>query len=76
MNTTLTAVADSLDHIRSIVRRQLRGLISNFAISREQCGLILTGTARSYYAKLIAQEVVMRHADAPIARNDIEVDRG
>jgi predicted transcriptional regulator len=76
VNTTLTPVAESLDHVRSIVRRQLRGLIDNFAISREQQGLILTGIARSYYAKLIAQEVVMRHVDAPIARNDIEVDRG
>ncbi len=76
MNTILSPAAESLDHVRSLVRRQLRGLIDNFAISREQQGLILTGIARSYYAKLVAQEVVMRHVDAPIARNDIEVDRG
>jgi hypothetical protein len=76
MNTTLTPVAESFDHVRSIMRRQLHGLIYNFAIAREQRGLILTGIARSYYAKLVAQEVVMRHVGAPIARNDIEVDRG
>lgn len=76
MNTTLIPAADALDHLRSAVRGQLRGWVDNFAVSREQHGLVLTGATRSYYAKLLAQEVVMRHADEPIARNDIEVDRG
>lgn len=76
MNMTLIPAADSLDHLRSAVRGPLRGWVDDFAISRERHGLVLTGSTRSYYAKLLAQEVVMRHADELIARNDIEVDRG
>ena len=51
----------------------LGGRVSGLRLLRRNNGLVLHGRARSYYAKQIAQEVVMRATKLPLLANEIEV---
>ncbi len=51
----------------------LGGRVSGLRLIRWNDGLVLHGSARSYYAKQIAQEVVMRATTLPLLANEIEV---
>jgi hypothetical protein len=55
------------------VRGRIRGYVRNFRLLAAGNGLILRGTARSYYAKQLAQQAVMGAAAFPILANEIEV---
>jgi hypothetical protein len=51
----------------------LGGRVGGLRLLHRNNGLILHGRASSYYAKQIAQEVVMRATKLPLLANEIEV---
>ncbi len=53
--------------------RKLRGRLSGLRLELHGGGVILRGTAQSFYAKQLAQHAVMTGTDLPIVRNEIEV---
>ena len=55
------------------VDRELRGRLSEFGISAEGEGLVLSGIAPSFYVKQLAQNAVRQLTPLRILRNDIEV---
>jgi hypothetical protein len=57
------------------VRSRLSGRILELRIIVHGPGLILRGLARTYYAKQLAQHVLMEVAALPIVANEIEVAR-
>ena len=52
---------------------KLRGRLSGLRLELHTGGVVLRGTARSFYAKQLAQHAVMSGTDLPIVRNEIEV---
>ena len=59
--------------LESCVQTQLNGRVLSFHLRESVGGLILQGRASCYYAKQLAQELVMKATDIPIHANDIEV---
>lgn len=55
------------------VDRVLRGRLTEFRLSADGEGLVLRGTAPSFYVKQLAQHAVRRLTPLRIVRNDIEV---
>jgi hypothetical protein len=55
------------------VRGRIRGYVRDFRLVAAANGVILRGSARSYYAKQLAQQAVMGAAPLPILANEIEV---
>jgi hypothetical protein len=55
------------------VRGSIRGYVRDFHLLTTGSGLVLRGSARSYYAKQLPQQAVMRAAPLPILANEIEV---
>lgn len=55
------------------VERELRGRLSDFRVSADGQGLVLSGTAPSFYVKQLAQHAVGRLTPLRIIRNEIEV---
>jgi len=62
-----------IDQLVTIVQCQLAGRVSNLRLVMGEKGLILHGRTRSYYAKQLAQEVVMKVTAAPLFSNHIEI---
>jgi hypothetical protein len=58
-----------VEHLEQQLRHRFRGL----HVRLQGEGLVLQGQVRSYYAKQVAQHLVMRLTDLPIAANEIEV---
>jgi hypothetical protein len=52
---------------------RLRGRLSGLRLELRGGGVVLRGTAQSFYAKQLAQHAVMCGTDLPIVRNEIEV---
>jgi hypothetical protein len=52
---------------------KLRGRLSGLRLELHGGGVVLRGTARSFYAKQLAQHAVMNGTDLPVVRNEIEV---
>lgn len=74
MNRDLkSAVADEIDRLAAETRKMLRGRLTDLRIERWGEGVVLRGTARSFYAKQLAQHAVMNGTELPIVRNEIEV---
>ena len=51
----------------------LRGRVSGLRIEVRDGGVVLRGTARSFYAKQLALDAVMKGTHLPVVRNEIEV---
>jgi hypothetical protein len=67
--TSLAEVA----HVEARVRCRLGGQVRDLRLLVRDQGLILQGSARSYYAKQRAQHAVMAMTEFPIAANEIDV---
>lgn len=67
---------DSAADLKRIVNGRLCGRVRGFQLIVESQGLVLRGTARTYYAKQMAQHLVMEATDLPILANAIEVVNG
>jgi hypothetical protein len=55
------------------LQSQLSGRVRHFRRAVHECGLILTGHARTYHAKQLAQHAVMQATTLPILANEIQV---
>ena len=73
MSPTVHRREEFLDQVSRAVRRQLQGRLHDFEVWADRQGLILSGRVRSYYAKQLAQHVVMQQTDSLIVRNEIAV---
>jgi hypothetical protein len=62
-----------LDRLVERVQRELSGRLHDFRLKRQGDGVVLAGRVRSYYAKQLAQNAVMRSTALPILANEIEV---
>jgi hypothetical protein len=63
----------ALDRLEARLRFRLIGRIRGLRLVAAGPGVILTGYARTYYAKQLAQEAVMAATDLPVLANEIEV---
>jgi hypothetical protein len=64
---------DQLCELERIVQDEMAGRVRAFQVVRCDEGLVLKGRTRTYYAKQMAQHLVMRSSNEPIRANDIEV---
>lgn len=64
--------ADS-DSLERQMNWSLRGYVQDLHVVARAEGLILQGRSRTYYAKQLAQQELMRLTDQPILVNEIEV---
>jgi hypothetical protein len=62
-----------LDEIEASVQHGLCGRLCDFHVTFENGGLVLCGRTHTYYAKQLAQHLVMEASDLPIQANVIEV---
>jgi hypothetical protein len=65
--------AAAVERLASETGEKLRGRLSDFRLELHGGGIVIRGTARSFYAKQLAQHAVMTGIDLPIVRNEIEV---
>jgi len=56
------------------VRVRLGGQIRDFRVVCREGGFVLLGRSRTYYAKQLAQHVVMEATSIPIIANEVEVN--
>jgi hypothetical protein len=64
---------DELAALEQRVRDHLDGRISDVKFELIGEGLVLRGKTRTYYAKQLAQEIVMQASARPLLANEIEV---
>jgi hypothetical protein len=64
---------EELYRLTRYVRGQLCGRVQQFHLAVRNGGLVLSGIARNYYAKQLAQHAVMAATRLPIRANEIEV---
>ncbi len=60
-------------HLEAQVRHRLSGQVLDIRLVVSGNGLVLQGRSRTYYAKQLAQQVVMDATAIPIIANEIEV---
>jgi hypothetical protein len=61
------------EQVEALVKQKLRGRVWNIRLVVEDGCVVLQGHACSYYAKQLAQHVVMEVVQLPIRANQIEV---
>jgi hypothetical protein len=64
---------DAIDQLENHVQNRLTGRVREFRVQVRDRGLVLRGHSRTYYAKQLAQVVVMQSTTVPILANEIEV---
>jgi hypothetical protein len=62
-----------VEQLETRVQSRLHGRVRNFRLTARGSGLVLTGSSRTYYAKQLAQHVVMEATVLPILANEIQV---
>jgi hypothetical protein len=62
-----------VETLETHVQSQLNGRVRHFRLMVRGSGLVLTGYARTYYAKQLAQHAVLAATVLPILANEIEV---
>jgi hypothetical protein len=70
---TAESVVADIDRLAVETGMKLRGRLFGLRIELLGEGVVLRGTARSFYAKQLAQHAVMTGIHLPIVRNEIEV---
>ncbi len=68
-----TATCESLAQIEEHVQCRLTGRVRDFRLLVRNQGLVLLGHTQTYYAKQLAQHIVMAATSLPIQANEIEV---
>jgi hypothetical protein len=66
-------IVAEIDRLAAETGAMLRGRVTGLRIEVRDGGVILSGTARSFHAKQLAQHAVMNGTEMPIVRNAIEV---
>jgi hypothetical protein len=67
-----TAAAE-IDRLAAETGQKLRGRLSGLRIELRGGGVVLHGTASSFYAKQLALHAVMTGTRLPVVRNEIRV---
>jgi hypothetical protein len=62
-----------LQELEVFLRERLRGQARDLRVEMTDKGIILRGKARTYYAKQLAQEVLLERTPLPLVANEIEV---
>jgi hypothetical protein len=62
-----------IDQLEARVQGQLSGRVRDLRLLRHDQGIVLSGFARTYHAKQLAQHAVMRQTELAIVANEIEV---
>jgi hypothetical protein len=62
-----------LAELETHVQRRLKSRVRDLRLSQRDTGLVLEGSAASYYVKQLAQHLVMKAIELPICANEIEV---
>lgn len=70
---TDAVTGEGLAQIEERVQCRMNGRVHNFRLRIKDDGLVLTGLARTYHAKQLAQHAVMEATNLPIRANEIEV---
>lgn len=65
--------AAEIGRLAADTAEKLRGRLSGLRLELDGGGVVLRGTARSFYAKQLAQHAVMTGTALPIVSNEIEV---
>jgi hypothetical protein len=73
LNFPRTEANSTGEHLAHRLQQQLGSRFRGVHIDVMDDGLILRGRVGTYYAKQIAQHVLMRLTELPILANDIEV---
>lgn len=68
-----TSVADEIDRLAAETGAMLRGRLTGLRIELPGAGVVLSGTASSFYAKQLALHAVMTGTRLPVVRNEIRV---
>lgn len=64
---------DELRNVETRLQRQLRGRVAELALEQRDDCLVLRGYTYTYYAKQMAQQVLMENCRHPRIANEIEV---
>ncbi len=73
MSHDTPTATSGFEQMENRVQAKLRGRIHNLRVLFYECGIVLQGFARTYYAKQLAQHAVMAETRLPILANNIEV---
>jgi hypothetical protein len=68
-----TLTTEHLARIEEQIRLRLTGRVRDLHLVVLERGLVLRGQSHTYYAKQLAQQVVMATTELPIWANEIEV---
>jgi hypothetical protein len=61
------------EHLEAVLQTRLGGRVRDLRVTLKDEGVVLNGRATTYYAKQLAQHVVMETAGMTVLANDIEV---
>jgi len=64
---------EEVEKLELHLQTQLNGRVRDLRVEACEGGLIIRGHAMTYYAKQLAQHIVMETTSTPIVANDIKV---
>jgi hypothetical protein len=67
------AASAEYEQLTARLRSRLNGRVRDIHVLSRENGVVLKGQSRTYYAKQLAQHVVMEATELPIIANEIEV---
>jgi hypothetical protein len=62
-----------LEELETHLQAVLSGRVRDLRITSHDNGLVIQGQTRTYYAKQVAQQEVMKASSMPVRANEIEV---
>jgi len=68
-----TAAPTEIEQLEVLLKERLRGRVHGIQVLLRGDGIVLCGQSDSFYAKQLAQHVVMAASCLPIVANSIEV---
>lgn len=68
------ATDSDANRLEQVLRCRLGSSVLDLRVELKDGGLVLYGRARTFYAKQLAQQEVMKQTDQPIVANEIEVN--
>ncbi len=64
---------EELGELETHLQTLMTGRVAGLHLTTQPEGVVLHGRARTYYAKQMAQQALMKASPLPIAANEIEV---
>lgn len=63
----------AIEELELQLQRQMRGRIRFLRVAPQNDGLVLSGSAGTYYEKQLAQQALLQSTDLPLVANEISV---